>query len=330
LELPALGKLLAHATVADQETHDNPYLRTLPHERWLARLAGLDEEAIPTAPFMRLADHGGKKADGLGWACLQPVHIHAARDHLVLFNPHALAVTPDESAALLASVAPLLAEQDIVLDAPRPDRWYLPATVFGPLDAAPPQRAVGRNIDVWMQSGERARAWRRLQNEMQMMWHDHPVNVAREADGRIAINSVWLHGTGQLQAVPKFADRMWADGAFPRGLALHAGIALDPLPAWHPSVDGRVLAIDERAADAYLNADWALWLDAMRALEAAWFVPALAAMQAGTLDRLNLVLASDSHHITFSVARGDLRKFWRRWGAGNDWRATLAAIGAPA
>ncbi len=59
LELPALGKLLTRATSGPRETHDDPYLRTLPQERWLAGRAGLDTTRVPTAPFMRLADHRG-------------------------------------------------------------------------------------------------------------------------------------------------------------------------------------------------------------------------------------------------------------------------------
>src|SRR5690606_4093503 len=49
------------------------------------------------------------------------------------------------------------------------------------------------------------RPWRRLVNELQMLWFDHPVNQAREARGLRPVNSVWLYGGGrpaQLSSAP--------------------------------------------------------------------------------------------------------------------------------
>jgi hypothetical protein len=237
LELPALGKLLTRATPGPRENHDDPYLRTLPQERWLAGRAGLDTVRVPTAPFMRLADHAaaGSAANQAAagaiepagaWACLQPVHIHAARDHLVLMHPDQLAIRADEAAALRAAIDDLLAEAGIPLDAPHPARWYVPEGVFGDLVATTPVRATGRNIDIWMQAGARAREWRRLQNEIQMTWHDHPVNAARETEGKLPINSVWLHGGGAAAPVARLADIVLAEDPFLAGLALAGGSRL--------------------------------------------------------------------------------------------------------
>ena len=41
LTLPGLERLLARAREAERERHDDAYLPTLPHERWLAKHAGL-------------------------------------------------------------------------------------------------------------------------------------------------------------------------------------------------------------------------------------------------------------------------------------------------
>jgi hypothetical protein len=144
-----------------RETHDDPYLRTLPQERWLAGRAGLDTVRVPTAPFMRLADHRGPPrptTPGSGWACLQPVHIHAARDHLVLMHPDQLDIRADEAAALRAAIAGLLDEAGIrSIPPPRPlvhARWHVrrpdcdhAGARHGPqyryLDAGRPARATG-------------------------------------------------------------------------------------------------------------------------------------------------------------------------------------------
>jgi hypothetical protein len=43
-----------------------------------------------------------------------------------------------------------------------------------------------------------ARQWRKWQNEIQMIWFNHPVNEARQAEGMLSINSVWISGIGKL------------------------------------------------------------------------------------------------------------------------------------
>lgn len=340
LELPALGKLLTRAKPGPRETHDDPYLRTLPQERWLAGRAGLDTERVPTAPFMRLADRSVGKSDAIAeagdpagsvdaWACLQPVHIHAARDHLVLMHPDQLDIAADEANALRAAVADLLADANIALDTPHPARWYVPADIFGDLVATTPVRATGRNIDIWMQSGAQARNWRRLQNEIQMTWHDHPVNAAREADGRLPVNSVWLHGGGKLAAVGKLADTVLTNDPFLAGLALAGGSRLGSQPARFAdvaNVDGSVMAMLDDATEAHISADWGLWLDRMHTLDAEWFQPVLDALTEGRIQAVTLVLGGENHFAEFTVTRGDLRKFWRGLGSRGDWRALLSNL----
>lgn len=349
LELPALGKLLTRAAPGPRETHDDPFLRTLPQERWLAGRAGLDTRQVPTAPFMRLADLRQRAADRLpdpaqappaaslireengdqGWACLQPVHIHAARDHLVLMHPDQLEIRPDEAAALRAAIDDLFRESGIALDAPHPARWYVADDVFGELEATTPVRATGRNIDIWLQAGARARDWRRLQNEIQMTWHDHPVNQAREAEGRLTINSVWLHGGGKLSLVNRLADAVLTDDPFLAGLALASDSLLDPQPAKFEEIakaDGHVMAMLDTATEAHIAQDWGLWLERMHALDAEWFTPVLAALADGRIMGVTLVLGGDNHYAEFTVRRADLRKFWRGMGARGDWRALLSDL----
>jgi hypothetical protein len=335
LELPALGKLLTRATPGPRERHDDPFLRSLPQERWLAARAGLPTDRVPTAPYMRMADlrqsdtaPGASAPTEGAWACLQPVHIHAARDHLVLVHPGQLDLRADDATALRAAIDDLLTEAGIPLEAPVPDRWYLPEATFGELEATTPLRAAGRNIDIWLQAGARARDWRRLQNEIQMTWHDHPVNDARQAAGRLPVNSVWLHGGGTMRPVPTLADTVLSDDAFLTGLALAGGSRAAALPARFADIhtEGSVLALVERASEPYLASDWHEWLLRMHALDADWFAPALQALAAGQIQTLTLVLAGENHFAEFTVRRADLRKFWRGVGARGNWRALLSDL----
>ncbi|WP_144156388.1 regulator [Paraburkholderia sp. BCC1885] len=337
IQSPALDKLLARATLVERVVGED-FQRTLPHERWVARQfgtvpsgAGAADEA-PLAPYMLRAD-GGEPGTAT-WACVQPVHVRIAHDHLVLIDPASLAITDAEATTLLEVARPLIEELGVRIEAPRPARWYLASDAFGTLAGASPLRASGRNIEIWLpheaHTGERSRAWMKLQNEVQMAWFEHPLNEAREARGLPAINSIWFHAQGAAQPVQSPFARVLSDAAATRGLALTAGVETGAPPASFAAlvsgandVNDATRAGGNSAAGAtlveldpfsapYIEQDWARWNEAFAALETDWFAPALAALQTGRLGELGLTLCGDTGSVTLTVTRGDLRKFWRR------------------
>jgi hypothetical protein len=160
----------------------------------------------------------------------------------------------------------------------------------------------------------------KLQNEVQMAWFEHPLNEAREARGLPAINSIWLHAQGTLRTVTSPFARVMSDAAATRGLALAAGLAPQSPPAsfaalaasgdsGHP---GRTLVELDPFSAPFIEQDWARWNASLKALEAAWFAPALAALSDGSLGTLRFTLCSDTGSVTLTATRGSLRKFWRR------------------
>ncbi|MFM0666156.1 regulator [Paraburkholderia sediminicola] len=346
---PALDRLIARATLVERVIGED-FQRTLPHERWVARQFGAlpsgaaAADEAPLAPYMLRAD-GGEPGTAT-WACVQPVHVRIAHDHLVLIDPASLDLSDEEAGALLAVARPLIEELGVRIEAPRPARWYLSGEGFGTLAGASPLRASGRNIEIWLpheaHSGERSRAWMKLQNEVQMAWFEHPVNEAREARGLPAVNSIWFHAQGAMQPVRSPFARVFSDAAATRGLAMTAGVAAAAPPASFAAQraagaargasDNALRGASELNADAnantntsgptlveldpfsapYIEQDWARWNDAFAALQTDWFEPALAALQSGDLAELGLTLCGDTGSVTLSVTRGDLRKFWRR------------------
>ena len=56
----------------------------------------------------------------------------------------------------------------------------------------------GANVKPWITDGHLPPSLRRLQSEMQMLLYNHPVNDARMAQGRLTVNSFWVHGAGAL------------------------------------------------------------------------------------------------------------------------------------
>jgi len=83
--------------------------------------------------------------------------------------------------------------------------WFISAGPFASLASYSVDQAHGRNIDWWMprDTSEEgvAKRWRKLQNEIQMLWHIDSVNEEREQRGMPSINSLWISGIGKLNDV---------------------------------------------------------------------------------------------------------------------------------
>ncbi|HEV3422358.1 MAG TPA: regulator [Paraburkholderia sp.] len=326
IQSPALDRLLARGTLVERVVGED-FQRTLPHERWVARQFGTlasgaaAADEAPLAPYMLRADGGDPGTST--WACVQPVHVRIAHDHLVLIDPASLALTDDEAATLLEVARPLIEELGVRIVAPKPVRWYLSSDAFGTLAGASPLRASGRNIEIWLpheaHTGERSRAWMKLQNEVQMAWFEHPVNEAREARGLPTVNSIWFHAQGAAQPLKSPFTHVLSDAAATRGLALTAGVAAGAAPASFAALAshgsdaaGATLVELDPFSAPFIEQDWARWNEAFAALETEWFAPALAALQAGQLGELGVTLCGDTGSVTLAITRSDLRKFWRR------------------
>lgn len=70
-----------------------------------------------------------------------------------------------------------------------------PAPAFpGPGRTISPLALMGQDLGDWWPVGDAWRSWRKRVNEIQMEWHDHPVNERRQKQGLPPINGVWLYG----------------------------------------------------------------------------------------------------------------------------------------
>jgi len=182
-----------------QSISDRP-IKGLPHERFLLG------DAAPIAPVLLLGQTSQAVNPSDVIACLQPVHLHATRDHLILMGQNQIDLTQTESAALLQTALPFIEEDfqsPIVYKGQ--NYWFIPAGPFASLESYSVDQAHGRNIDWWMPRDTNedgiAKRWRKLQNEIQMLWHIDSVNEEREQRGIPTINSLWISGIGKLNDV---------------------------------------------------------------------------------------------------------------------------------
>ncbi|HET9976719.1 MAG TPA: hypothetical protein VFQ20_04730 [Burkholderiaceae bacterium] len=204
-DLPALGGLVARCAIEarDDGEIDSPHP---PHERALARALGwpvADDAPLPWAARAARAD--GIEVGAQAWALLTPVHWRVGSDAVHLADPRELGLSDADSRALFDAVRPLFESEGMPLAWGAATRWYASHASFEQLATASLDRAIGRNVDPWLPS---PRHLRRLQNEVQMLLHAHPINAAREAAGAPAVNSFWISGCGIARAEASVAVRL--------------------------------------------------------------------------------------------------------------------------
>ncbi len=327
MTLPAVATLLARASVNTAGTatptvaHDE-FARALPHEAWLARRFGLEAAlqrgGSPPVAAGLWRNLGGTPEAG-HWFVVQPVHLHVARDHLVLTDPRQLGLSESDARSLFTSAQSAFAEADLTLHFGSANYWFVRADRHHDLQTATPDATCGRNIDIWMPQGDSARAWRKLQNEVQMGWYGHPVNDAREERRALPVNSLWLWGGVEIPAapgsvVPPAIDALLGFSGWLAGFAEFARTA-----APEPVADAvlaqaapqSMLMLDALIEPA-LAGDWGRWLESWHDLETRWFAPLLAALADGRLDRIVLVISDGNRLQQYAATRNSLRKFWAK------------------
>ncbi|RZI40988.1 hypothetical protein EGT07_20165 [Herbaspirillum sp. HC18] len=315
LQTPALATLVARAKPEQGESMDG-FHRTLPHESWIAHEFGFDSVAHGSPPVAEalMREMGLTPAASDAWFILQPVHIHIARDHLVLTDPRQLALDEQDARSLFEIAASLFAETDKQLLYGNAGTWFVRADDWGGLQTSTPDAASGHNIDIWMPTGPGDRNWRKIQNEVQMHWFNHTVNEFREARGLKPVNSLWLWGgpsSGKHSPPQKYDKTFNLSGwmqafrnvAVQTGDARHAGELISQTGAHN------LLLLDNLLEPALSN-DWSRWLDAMRQLEEHWFAPLLQALKSGSVDQITLIITHDTRISRLAATRSSLRKFW--------------------
>jgi hypothetical protein len=311
---PTLATFASRGTVRRVRTAFDSDAATLrPWQVSLLEAANLGgaERAHPSAALTRRGEAHEISTDA--WAHLQCVHFAAGLNDLAGVLLHGAARLSDEDRTqIAAALQGLLRADGYELHSSRSGDWLVrlpralevrtvaPETAFtGPLDRALPQ-------------GRDAAALRRLMTELQMVLHEHPVNVRRARAGLPAANAVWLWGIGAMmehsppsQPLPTaFGSDGYLKGLY---LSYRQSVRDEPFSA-------TVLANAESMSRRVVVLENVAELDA---LESEHLRPLLNAMRAGSIARLELHL--DQWRI--AVNRSELRRFWKRPVAPNQWVA---------
>jgi hypothetical protein len=308
LRTPYLNKLLARGSTVLN--------RPMMAEDWLCEGFGVErQQDRPLAALMLKADGGDPQQDY--WLCAEPVQLRVDRNRLIVaarVNDY----TAEETGVLVAALNAHFNADGLEFLAPAAARWYVRSRNIPALTTTPLTQALNRSVKHHLPQGADALAWHRVMNEAQMILHTHTVNAARDANGAIVANSVWLWGGGTLPETSRarYTDA-WGGGAVVRALAAGSGAAHHELPKnggeWRAagSAHAHLLVFDE-PANALREGNAAAWQAQITALDSQWIAPMLHALSSQSIATLRLIGCNRDNQLDATATRGDLRRFWRR------------------
>lgn len=267
---------------------------------------GLDDRAqYPSAAVARTGD-SAEPARGF-WLHLQPMHFLAGLDRLTAVVLHGSnGVARAELAQLEPTIAAHLRAVGMQLVTTSRGDWLVHSSRALDVATATPETAASTPLEEAMPQGREAPALRRLMTELQMLLHEHPVNIERARRGVPEVNAVWFHGAGEIRDLQRYAlPQAFGDDLYLRGIYRlnDADVAAAP-----PDVPAMLARLRSRAV-AIIAAD------DIDVLEAAWIAPLSRALAVGALARLEIVI----DRFAVSVARPALLKFWRGQRAPAEW-----------
>ncbi len=279
-------------------------------------IATSPEQSLPVAPFTRRVD--AEKSANCVVMRADPVFLQADRHRLVMLGHAELALTTQQASQLAQEINTHFKDAGWRLQALQPERWYIELDAEPVLVTTPPSRVLEQDVNDFLPQGKDGGYWRGVMNEIQMLLHDHPVNLDRESHAQPPVNSLWLWGNGKLPAQPSAASARWdttfGGGPLAKGLAQWSGTEWSARPEDAPALlatlsAGRGLILFEdvwrkwREFDVYGGLEW--W----RHFQSHWLEPLLMAVRSGRIEKLQLIGGLGS---CFSLSRAEGRRWWKR------------------
>lgn len=298
LALPAdsaLARLLSKANVRQLD---------LPLEAVVCIQQGL--AAKPDYPIAAIAAN----ADGLAvgddyWLRADAVHLLLQRDSFSLSEPAPLQVEREHAELIIASLNEHFSQDGMAFCIGNSGAWYLRLKQIPEIQTTLPSVAMDRNIYQFMPQGAAASVWLSYMNEIQMLLHDHKVNIQRESRHQAAINSVWFSGGGLMpQPLPSESgiDLFVGNSPLYHGLAKWSGVAVQSTEQQVPKnlqhISSHLYARMELPGQ-HLSDDinFAMLLDALRARK---------------IEQLTLNLGCYEKTLVATIRPVDTYKFWRK------------------
>ncbi len=296
----ALARLLAKAHVMQME---------MPLEALVCTQLGLQAEPdYPIAAITAAAD--GLDVGDAYWLRADPVHLVLQRDCFSLGEPLPLLVEREHAKRMIVSLNQHFNQDGLMFLIGKSGAWYLQVMQTPQIKTTLPSVAAGKNIHPFLPQGLEAARWVAVLNEVQMLLHEHPANIARESIGEAAVNSIWLSGGGVMPPLATKSlsevDLMIADSVFYQGLAKWVDMPCHVLPG---NLDSWLLDCAQYE-HVRLQLPESQNLQAKQ-LDGTWFYPLLTALKNKQIKQLVLNLGFYEKSLIVDIKPLDTYKFWR-------------------
>jgi len=250
--------------------------------------------------------------------CAELIHLQADKDNARLVPMQALNVTEDESDQLIGALNDLIGHDGLEVLRTTPDHFYLTGMPAGELDTWPAHAVANGKIADYLPRKTAAGDWRRLMIEVQMLFHAHPVNVARANAQQLPINGMWFWGGSRVSTHASTGEvDLYATDAYTAGLARSMNIGHKPLNHFDWSdLAGEIIVVELGVYSAWLRADHAAMQNAKQALQEQWIIPAQLAVANGLCNKFKLD-GCEGQAIVEKPKTMSEPAFWKRFYIGN-------------
>jgi hypothetical protein len=139
-------------------------------------------------------------------AVAKPLAATLGLTDLSVLDDEQVRLSDDDSRALCEAANEHLAQDGMSLRFVDSETWFVASNQAIEVLTEYPTFIVGENLRQFLPRGRDARVVERWMNELQMLFFNHPVNAARQANGLPPINFVWLYGFSKADAEPIAAE----------------------------------------------------------------------------------------------------------------------------
>lgn len=224
-----------------------------------------------------------RPADGVLVLRADPVFQQMDINHAVLADQSVLDLELFEAQEIVSTLNQHFESDGIKVELVSACRWYCHFPYKLDISTKSPGMAVGRDVAAESPTGPDAKKWRSTLAEIEMLLYSHPINLQRQRQGKVAVNSLWLWGEGAPvaaqaltdPAIPAHGAAVFANNFYTKSMANNCGLPVSDfseLAGW-PLQDHSVLVVDDRLMQAAATADESLRVEALQQLEDQVFAP---------------------------------------------------------
>ncbi len=315
-KLPALQLLLTRSSTTT-DGFKNYY-------QGVSALLGIknQQQDHPTAAITVAADKKLSRDDNKNYFIFaEPVVMKADRDSVVLLESLKPSVSDnslslDESKLLIDEINLHFSDEPWQLNITDQGDWYLILDSNHLITTTDIDDVLLNNAQDYMPIGDDARYWRKIINEIEMLFFSSSVNEHRVENNKPAVVSLWLWGGGQIPELvnPGIEYAVWGANSFLKSITNFLGVSYNSLN--NQNVNELINACDFNytvLVNSGLQISWKQrdlysWITTLKKLEEIVFKPLLLNLRNNNLDLINIYPDSVNK---ITVTRRSVKQWWK-------------------